>query len=144
MSTAARAGQWSGIVTKVGAAADLRTRAFPVEVQVPNPDGRLLPGMIARVSLTRPVAADAMVIPQDWLVTLKDARGVFVTADGETASWRAVELGEVIHDRIVVTDGLAAGDRVIITGHRDLVDGDPILVQREGTCCAAGRPVFGG
>lgn len=141
VTTAANSQRLSGVVKRVSPAADLRTRAFPVEVEVSNADGALLPGMIARVTAERPVAESVMVIPQDWLVTEGDRRGVFVT-QGDVATWRDVTLGQVIHDKVVVTEGLSQGDRVIITGHRDLVDGDPLIVSREGRCCTAGRPTF--
>ena len=63
-------------IAHIGPAADTRSRAFPVEVEVPNPDGALLPGMIARVTASRALIDDAVVIPQDWVVTLRDERGV--------------------------------------------------------------------
>ena len=141
--TQARAETFGGKVSRVSPAADLRTRAFPVEVEVDNPDRLLLPGMIARVTVDRPIARKVVVIPQDWLVTRRDKRGVFVVVDN-AAQWRDVVLGEVIHDKVVVTDGIAPGDRVVVTGHRDLVDGDALVVTREGTCCEQGRPVFDG
>jgi membrane fusion protein (multidrug efflux system) len=141
VSAASRSGSFRGHVALVAPAADLRTRAFPVEVEVENPDRLLLPGMIARVRVQRPVLEDAMVVPQDWLVTRRDERGVFVEVDA-TARWRDVVLGDVIHDKVVVTSGIEPGDRVVVTGHRDLVDGDPLVVTREGTCCSEGRPVF--
>jgi len=141
VTTAAQSERLQGVVARVSPAADMRTRAFPVEVEVPNPDGALLPGMIARVRADRSVADAAMVIPQDWLVTRREDQGVFVTA-GDVAEWRDVVLGEVIHDRVVVREGLEPGDKVVITGHRDLVDGDPLIVSREGRCCSAGRPTF--
>ena len=141
VTTAAQSGQLEGVVARVSPAADLRTRAFPVEIEVPNPDGALLPGMIARVSGERALVDDGVVIPQDWVVTLRDDRGVFL-ADGDLARWQPIELGAVIRDRVVVESGLEPGAKVVITGHRNLVDGDPLIVSREGTCCAAGRPQF--
>ncbi len=141
VTTAANSQRLEGAVQRVSPAADPRTRAFPVEVEVPNPNGALLPGMIARVRAERDLAESVMVIPQDWLVTQRERRGVFVTS-GDVATWRDVTLGDVIHDKVVVTEGLSRGDRVVITGHRDLVDGDPLIVSREGRCCTAGRPTF--
>lgn len=142
VTAAARAGSFPGTIARISQAADLRTRAFTVDVEVPNPDGLLLPGMIARVAVERELASDVLLIPQDWLVTRRDARGVFLEEEGH-ASWRPVTLGDIVHDDVIVTSGLSAGARVVITGHRELMDGDPLLVAREGTCCAAGRPVFG-
>ncbi len=143
VTTSAQSSAYPGVIKHIAPAADMRTRAFPVEIAVPNPDGKLLPGMIARVTAQRALADNVMVVPQDWIVTRRELRGVFVVDDGH-ASWRDIELGEVIHDRVVVTAGLSPGDRVVITGHRELVDGDPLIVSRQGTCCAAGRPAWDG
>ncbi len=142
VGTSASALQYDGVISHIAPAANMKTRTFPVEVSVENPDHTLLPGMIARVEVDIPMVEDAVVIPQDWVVTRRDHRGIFVETDG-FARWRDIELGAVIHDQIVVTSGLAEGDRVIITGHRDLAEGDLLLVAREGRCCAAGRPVYG-
>lgn len=132
-----------GRIRHVGRAADLRTRSFPVDVEVDNPDAMLLPGMIATVGLERALPDGTMAVPQDWIVTRRDGQGVFVEQDG-SARWTPVVLGDVLHDQVVVSSGLAADARVIVTGQRDLVDGDPVLVAREGVCCTAGRAVFGG
>jgi hypothetical protein len=43
----------------------------------------------------------------------------------------------------VVTEGLLPGEAIVITGHRDLAPGDPLLVSRAGVCCSNGRAVFG-
>ena len=129
-----------GAIRHIAPAADLSTRAFPVEVEVANPEQALLPGMIARVNVSRPVG-EGIVVPQDWLVTRRRDRGVFVEEAG-IARWRPITLGDVVHDEVIVVDGLGPGDRVIITGHRELMDGDSLILSREGTCCSAGRPVF--
>jgi membrane fusion protein (multidrug efflux system) len=143
VTASARSSLYTGTITKVGQTADLRTRAFTVEVEVPNPDHELLPGMIVRVNGQRSITTDAVVIPQEWVVTTLTDQGVFVAEDG-VAVWRPVTLGDLVRDQVVVTSGLASGDRVVITGHRDLAPGDEVLVSREGTCCHLGRAVFGG
>lgn len=132
-----------GRIAHVGRAADLRTRSFPVDIEVPNPDGLLLPGMIATVSVERPLTPGTLVIPQDWVVTRRTGQGVFTVGDDGFAKWVPILLGDVLHDQVVVQDGLAPGARVVIAGHRDLVDGDKVLVSREGFCCANGRTTFG-
>jgi membrane fusion protein (multidrug efflux system) len=142
VSTAASSADFSGVISDIAPAADLRTRTFPVGVLVPNPDQQLLPGMIARVDLDLPMDADTVVIPQDWLVTRRDRRGVFVDEDN-LARWRDISLGDIIHDDVVVTAGLSDGDRVVVTGHQDLVEGDALLIAREGRCCTDGRAVYG-
>ena len=48
-----------------------------------------------------------------------------------------------MRDQVVVESGLEPGERVIVTGHRELADGDEVMVVREGTCCTNGRVTFG-
>jgi RND family efflux transporter MFP subunit len=141
VSSPARSGSFEGTITSVPTAADPRTRTFVVEVEVANPAGELLPGMIARVQVREDLGEEAVVIPQDWVVTRLDGAGVFAEREG-TATWQPVELGRVSYDRVVVTNGVSFGDRIIVNGHRLLVDGDAVLVSREGTCCSTGRAVF--
>jgi len=130
-----------GTISHIDPVADIRTRAFNVEIEAPNSDGALLPGMIANIRIAPPGVQDQLVLPQDWLITSVDEVGVFVD-QGSVARWRPVELGEVVRDQVVIAGGLAQGDRVIFVGHRGLADGDTLIVARAGTCCENGRPVF--
>lgn len=132
---------FDGEVTHIDPAANLQTRSFTVKVSVPNSDRRLLPGMIASVRVMERLNTDSVVIPQDWLVTRIDGIGVFLDNDG-SAAWRPVTSGAVVHDQVVITEGLSVGDRVVMTGHRGLAEGDRLIVTREGTCCEHGRTVF--
>jgi len=141
VTTNAVPGVMEGVVAHIAPAADLKTRAFPVEVDVPNPDGALLPGMIARVTVSTSSTENALVIPQDWLVTRTADQGVFVVEDNR-ATWRTLTLGAILRDQVVIAGGLEAGESVVITGHRELVDGDPLIISREGVCCESGRATF--
>lgn len=132
-----------GTILRINPVADLETRAFAVEVEVKNPERRLLPGMIARVTLEQPVASDALVMPQSFLVTRRADNGVFVN-EGGVARWRTLELGAVVHDQVVVVGGLVAGDELVVVGQRALADGDPLIISRKGRCCENGRAVFEG
>ncbi len=132
-----------GTILRINPVADPETRAFEVEVQVPNPDRRLLPGMIARVAVHQSVAQGALIIPQSFLVTRRLDNGVFVIEDG-VARWRPLTLGAVVHDQVVISDGLRHGDNVVVVGQRSLADGDRVIISRAGRCCEAGRPVFEG
>ena len=141
VTTNAVTGVHEGMVTHIAPAADMNTRAFPVEVELPNPDGALLPGMIARVSVSTSSLEEALIIPQDWLVTRTSDQGVFVVEDNR-ATWRTLTLGAILRDQVVIESGLEIGERVIITGHRELVDGDSLIISREGVCCENGRAMF--
>lgn len=132
---------FDGVVQHIDPAASLQTRAFTVKISTPNPDRRLLPGMIASVRIMESMSSDTIIIPQDWLVTRIDGVGVYIDNNG-TAEWRDVSTGSVVHDQVVIEDGLQMGARLIMTGHRGLTEGDALIVTREGTCCEHGRAVF--
>jgi len=132
---------FDGEVIHIDPAASLQTRAFTAEVEVANPDRRLLPGMIASVRVFEKLAEDAVVIPQDWLVTRIEGVGVFVDVDNR-ATWRPVRSGAVVRDQVIIEEGISVGDRVVMTGHRGLAEGDALIITREGTCCENGRAQF--
>jgi membrane fusion protein (multidrug efflux system) len=98
--------------------------------------------MIASVQLLSEVNTKRIVVSQDWLVTGVNEIGAFVEQKG-VASWRKVELGPVVRSQVVVEKGLSEGDKLVIAGHRELANGDPLLVSRTGVCCNdEGRVVF--
>jgi len=132
----------SGKLTRISPAADMDTRAFLIEIELPNEDRALRPGMIARVRIEQSIAEDRLVIPQNLLVTQRVANGVFVVEDA-VARWRPLKLGALVREQVVIVDGLSVGDNMIVVGQRTLADGDPVIVSRQGQCCANGRPEFG-
>jgi RND family efflux transporter MFP subunit len=132
---------FQGTLSNIGSAAASKTRTFTVEVEVPNAEGLLRPGMIGRIRFERDLADEAVVIPQDWVVTTLTETGVFIDADG-VAEWRPVELDAFARDQVVVRAGLSAGDVVITLGARELAPGDPLIVVRTGVCCEDGRVVW--
>lgn len=131
-----------GRILRISPAADLQTRAFEVLVEVANADGSLLPGMIAQVEVDAEAAVtDQIVLPQHVLVTRLDDNGVFVVEEG-IARWRVVEVARVVRDQVIIGSGIQIGDEVVVTGHRELQDGDTLLVARHGRCCDGSRIVF--
>ena len=102
-------------------------RLFDLELMVPNPDGRILPGMFARVALVKRVYEDALVIPLYAVINQGDQRFVFVENSGK-AEKRPVEVGMLVDWQIQVVSGLEPGDRLVIVGHRLLEEGQVVDV----------------
>lgn len=104
-------------------------RLYDLELVVPNPDGRIRPGMFARVELVKAVFDNALVVPLYAVIAQNDERFVFVANDGH-AKKRPVSLGVLTGWQVQITSGLAAGDRVVVVGHRFLDEGHAIEVIR--------------
>lgn len=124
-----------GTIAFVPMAADARSRTFPVEIRVDNPGPRLRPGMITRVALARQQVEEAIGVPFFALVDTERGKTVFVEQEGLAVA-RPVELGFVQNGIVQITRGLDAGDRLIVVGQRDLVNGEAVVVQADLTDAA--------
>ncbi|MFC1837954.1 efflux RND transporter periplasmic adaptor subunit [Thermodesulfobacteriota bacterium] len=102
-------------------------RLYDLELIVPNPDGRILPGMFARVELVKQTFENAIVIPLYAVITQQDEKFVYIEKKGVVKK-RNVELGLLSDWEIQVTKGLEPDDRIIIVGHRVLEDGQKVDV----------------
>jgi membrane fusion protein (multidrug efflux system) len=100
-------------------------------VIIENPDGVLRPGMTVRARLVKREFDNAIVVPQDAVVNSDEGTGVFLAVDGAAES-RAVEVEAVYDEMAVIRSGLSGGERLITTGARDLVQGEPIEVVGSG------------
>jgi membrane fusion protein (multidrug efflux system) len=118
---------FQGTIYRIGTTADPATLTFSSEIEVDNPDGLIKPGMIARVTLVRKTLPDSIAIPIFAVLSVENQRHVLVEDQG-VARVRAIETGIVQGNSVQVTRGLAAGDRLIVVGQRDLKDGDAVKV----------------
>ena len=121
---------FTGRIARVSPVLDPTTRTAPIEIEIPNPDYRLKPGMYARVGITTGAKKEALVVPSNALVDLGGRRGVFQPQNG-TAVFRVVQIGLEQPDVTEVLGGLVEDDTVITTGAAALRDGDRILLAGE-------------
>jgi membrane fusion protein (multidrug efflux system) len=102
-------------------------RLYDLELMVPNPDGKILPGMFVRVDLVKAVYRQALSVPLYAVITQADRSFVYVEENGR-ARRRDVELGILVGWEVQVASGLKQGERVIVVGHRFLDDDQPLNV----------------
>ncbi len=107
-------------------------RLYDLELLVPNTDGRILPGMFARVQLVKRVFQGAVAIPLYAVITQNDEQFVYVDNQGR-AEKRKVHLGVLSGWEVQVTSGLKPGDRVVVVGHRFLDQGQPLEIIKNVT-----------
>ncbi len=121
----------AGVLSYVGATVDPRNRTFPIELEMPNPNGTVKPQMVANVSVVRRVLADAVVVPQEALVRVEAGYRVFVvegSGEESTVVSRSVETGASQQNGVVIESGLEAGDRLIVVGQQQVSAGDRVTV----------------
>ncbi len=126
---------FNGHVARVAPILDPTTRTAEIEIEVPNPTGRLKPGMYARMRLTVESRTDALIVPKVAIVDLREQRGVFVAGPSDRARFVPVVLGIEEGDRIEVREGLQEHQRVVSSGAGALRDGDALVVagqQQQG------------
>lgn len=109
--------RYRGVVHSIAFAADPKTRTFPVTLSVENSDLSLRAGMVVEAELE--VARHrGLLVPLD--AVSRDLAGsprlLVVDAAGQRAENRAVTLGPLLGERVLVASGLQAGERVVVRG----------------------------
>ncbi|HUT59657.1 MAG TPA: efflux RND transporter periplasmic adaptor subunit [Phycisphaerae bacterium] len=115
----------AGEITYIDALADKLAHTTRVELTVDNRDRRLRNGQIVSVRLTRRVLKDAITIPLKAVIAQEQGYQVFVNEGGKAAE-HDVKLGFLTGHRVLVTDGLRPGDRLITDGHRFVSPGQKV------------------
>lgn len=110
---------FKGTVTRVVQTLDPRSRTMGIEVDIPNADGRLKPGMFARVDLVVDRRPGALVIPVEALRLGEGKPTVMAVREGVAQSV-AVEVGVADGGFVEVVGGLTERDQVVVQG-KDLV-----------------------
>lgn len=118
-----------GKVSRISWALDPRTRTIRAEVDLPNPDGRLRPGLYAYATIVAVEHADALTVPSTAVVEEGGKARCVVVADGKAAH-RAITVGLNDGTRAEVVSGLAAGDAVVKANAASLADGQPVQVAK--------------
>ncbi len=88
-----------------------------LRARFPNPDGLLLPGMFVRVVAPQSVVPNAILAPQQGIS--RDPKGnatALVVTKANKVERRTVTAAQAIGDKWLITDGLKAGDRLIVEG----------------------------
>lgn len=109
---------------------DQTTGSITLRAIFPNPDHTLLPGMFVRARLQEGTKPTALLVPQQGVTRTPrgDATVLVVGADNKVET-RQIVANQAIGDKWLVTDGLKAGDRVVVSGLQKVRPGAQVKVQ---------------
>jgi len=93
---------------------------------VDNPDGRLVPGLYARVRLGGATPREVVLIDEKAVGTDQAKRFVLVVGEGNQTAYREVQLGGVHDGQRVVESGLKAGETIVVNGLQRVRPGDTV------------------
>ncbi|MCA6914081.1 efflux RND transporter periplasmic adaptor subunit [Pectobacterium versatile] len=109
---------------------DETTGSITLRAIFPNPQHNLLPGMFVRARLDSGVNPTALLVPQQGVT--RDPRGqatAMVVGEGDKVEPRTLKTSKAVGDKWLVTEGLKAGDRVIVTGLQKIRPGAQVKTK---------------
>ncbi|MBN3067914.1 efflux RND transporter periplasmic adaptor subunit [Pectobacterium brasiliense] len=109
---------------------DETTGSITLRAIFPNPQHNLLPGMFVRARLDSGVNPTALLVPQQGVT--RDPRGqatAMVVGEGDKVEPRTLKTSKAVGDKWLVTEGLKAGDRIIVTGLQKIRPGAQVKAK---------------
>jgi len=111
---------------------DPGTGSVTLRAIFPNPQGLLLPGMFVRATIEEGVREGAILAPQQGITHAPDGTATALTVGtNNRVEKRSVELDRALGGQWIVTHGLAAGDRLIVTGQQRVKPGMQVTVREQ-------------
>jgi RND family efflux transporter MFP subunit len=137
---------FEGTLARTANALDPSSRTLLVEVHVPNPDGALLPGMYAQVTLNSSRVHPPLLIPSDALIVSGAGTQVAVVQPSHRVHLQTIVVGRDYGDRLEVMAGVNDGDVIVAHPGDVLHEGatvDPIELNAKPETATSSRPAAG-
>jgi RND family efflux transporter MFP subunit len=114
-------------VSRHGSSLGSNNATLTVEVDVPNPSGKLLAGSYVKTQLAAETHTDALLIPAAALLTEKTSSSVFVVKDGKAVKTK-VTPGFNDTKQAEILSGLTGGETLVVLTGLTLTDGQPVTI----------------
>jgi RND family efflux transporter MFP subunit len=121
--------EFDGKVTRTAGALDPQSRTMQVEVQVPNHDGKLYPGMYGQVKFLLVDQNAPIVVPANAFLFRKEGAQVATIENKNRIHWQNIRVGRDFGDRLEVLDGLKENTKVVMNPTDDLREGIQVEVK---------------
>lgn len=103
-------------LTFVDNAVDRESGTVRVRAVLPNPAAQLIPGQFIRARIEGVTLANVVAIPRKAVMSSAQGRFVWIVAAQDKIETRPVQVGRSMGNNIIVTSGLASGDRYVVEG----------------------------
>jgi multidrug efflux system membrane fusion protein len=123
--------KFKGTVARTAESIDPTTRTLLTEVDVPNRDGRLLPGSFGEVHFTTGINAQKLTIPVNAMLFRQEGPRVAVVDSDGKVHLRAITIGKDYGTTLEIIGGLEVGDRVIVNPADSIEEGQQVNVAPE-------------
>lgn len=110
-----------------GAVANPAAHTYDVRATLDNAAGELLPGMVCRVTVSPAESAEEIAVPLRAVQQAGDGSRFVWTVRGDSAVRTAVTTGRLVNNGIVLTGGVAAGDRIVVDGMQKIGEGSKVV-----------------
>ena len=120
---------FAAIVSMISPTIDPRTRTLRVKAELPNPDGRIRPGLFAHTDLGVSERQGVIVVPEDAVVQRADGAVIFRLDASGRVERLLVETGVRVEGWVEISKGLSPGDVVVVRGQARLDDGVAVSVR---------------
>jgi membrane fusion protein (multidrug efflux system) len=129
----------TGRITAIDSVVDEATRNIQVQATLPNPDGKLRPGMFVQTEVVIGGASRVVTLPASAISYAPYGDSVFVVGDMKDANGQTyrgvrqqfVKLGAARGDQVAILTGVSAGDEVVTSGVFKLRNGAAVLVNNK-------------
>ncbi|SFR66568.1 membrane fusion protein, multidrug efflux system [Marinobacter daqiaonensis] len=125
---------FTGEVTAINTSVNPQSRTVRVRATLPNPEGKLRPGMFSTVMTRQPDQRDVLTLPRTAISYNTYGDYVFLIEENDegqkTVTRRSVTTGEVQGDRVAIVSGLEEGDRVVSKALLRLRAGQRVEIQQ--------------
>ncbi len=123
--------EFTGQVSRIAPIADTVSRQLPVQITLPNPNGRIGGGLLARVQFT-PTGASQIVVLEEAVQDIDSNPQIFIVTENEsgaTVSSRTVQLGDRANGEVEILSGLEPNETYVVTSDRPLEDGQAVRLS---------------
>jgi len=120
-----------GRLSFVDRALDLTTGTLNIYVSFPNPDQLLRPGLFGRLRVPLEEKPDALLVPQKAVQEMQGVQTVLVVGPENKVTLRTVTLGPRYKDYFLVTEGVKAGDLIIVEGLQKAIPGQKVTPEEK-------------